>query len=105
MCFPTRRSLAAAAALVLFAAIVLVGHIVMASVGRYTWVRHVSNVVLMISGCCMVFFLLEGTFGILGAPGFGSRLVMAMSCDAAVLLVTGSHWRRQVPGKTARHAL
>jgi peptidoglycan/xylan/chitin deacetylase (PgdA/CDA1 family) len=92
-------------ALVLFVAIVFAGYILMASVGRYTWVRHLSKVVFVVSVCCMVFFLLEGTFGILGYLGFGSRLVMAMSCDAAVLLVTTDHWRRQVPGKTARDAL
>ena len=92
-------------ALVLFAAIVFAGYILMASVGGYTWVRHVSKFVLMVSGCCMIFFLLEGSFGILGAPGFGSRLVMAMSCNAAVLLVTADHWRRQMPGKTMRDTL
>ncbi|MBI5094599.1 MAG: DUF2334 domain-containing protein [Candidatus Hydrogenedentes bacterium] len=91
--------------LALFAGVLSICFILMRLFGRSYWIRIPSRIVFAASGTCFLFFVLKGAFGILGAQGFGSRLVMAMSCTAAVLLATVSHWRNGGAEKLVRRGL
>jgi len=48
--------------------------------------------ILIGSGLCLVFLILEGVFGIAGPPGFGARLSIAISFTLAALCAAGRFW-------------
>ena len=81
----------AVAATLLFVVCVAGLHMALRLLARYTWARSASTAALVGSGACFGFFLVEGIFGIVGEPGFGSRLVLAMSCAAAGVAACVGH--------------